>query len=558
VSPPSALRVACFAAAVAAAAAVGAPSASAASPRQTVCTVTVNSSDEKEALRRALPPERFDFVELVERGRRDWLASACERKVACDVLVVSGHYDGGNEFFPDSLEKSEYLPVDELERAACSASCGPLFENLKEVYLFGCNTLNGDAARDVAGEIGGALRLAGLPAAEVDRVTRKLVARHAESSRERMRVIFKDVPALYGFSSTAPLGPVAAANLQRYMAASGGREFGTGRRSASLVAHFPGGSLIATSGVRGTDAQAAHRADVCRFADDDVSAAGRLAFVDELMHRDVTEVRLFLDRIERATQAADAARALPDVAAAFAQLANDDEARRRYLAYADRVDDLATRFRMLALARPFGWLTLDEQRDRVAASIESRLAGGAASTADVNAVCGLAEGVDDDAGLLLPTARITTASLDRPDAAAIAACLGDPRAHARMLHALTGDDGDAARFAQVYLRHRPLADVDDVREVASDIATMRSPAAQARALAVLTEARPTDPATLARLAEMYPSAATADVQNAIAGLLLRGDDGALDRVRLAQTLRQYRRNPAGRDLVDVLIRRLER
>jgi hypothetical protein len=132
VAPLPALRVACFAAAVAVVtAAVVTPAALAASPRQTVCTVTVNSSDEKEALRRALPPDRFDFVELVERGRRDWLASACERKVACDVLVVSGHYDGGNEFFPDSLVKSEYLPVDELERAACSASCGTLFENLK-------------------------------------------------------------------------------------------------------------------------------------------------------------------------------------------------------------------------------------------------------------------------------------------------------------------------------------------------------------------------------------------------------------------------------------------
>src|SRR4029079_153258 len=109
--------------------------------------------------------------------------------------------------------------------------------------------------------------------------------------------------------------------------------------------------------------------------------------------------------------------ALPDVAAAFAQLANDDEARRRYLAYADRVDDLATRFRMLSLPRPFGWLTLDEQRDRVAASIESRLAGGAASTADVNAVCGLAEGADDDAGPLPPRARRTTAAAHGPDAA---------------------------------------------------------------------------------------------------------------------------------------------
>ena len=48
--------------------------------RQTVCTVTVNSPDERDVLRRHLPAERYDFVELVERGRSDWLASACRKE----------------------------------------------------------------------------------------------------------------------------------------------------------------------------------------------------------------------------------------------------------------------------------------------------------------------------------------------------------------------------------------------------------------------------------------------------------------------------------------------
>ena len=43
---------------------------------QTVCTITVNSPDEQATFRRYLPPERFTFVELVERGRPDWLESA--------------------------------------------------------------------------------------------------------------------------------------------------------------------------------------------------------------------------------------------------------------------------------------------------------------------------------------------------------------------------------------------------------------------------------------------------------------------------------------------------
>ncbi len=69
--------------------------------KKTVCTITVNSPDEKEAFRRSLPPDKFQFVELVERGRPDWLESACRQGIRCDVLVVSGHYDGGNEFFSD-------------------------------------------------------------------------------------------------------------------------------------------------------------------------------------------------------------------------------------------------------------------------------------------------------------------------------------------------------------------------------------------------------------------------------------------------------------------------
>ncbi|HEX5863642.1 MAG TPA: hypothetical protein VF014_05185, partial [Casimicrobiaceae bacterium] len=90
-------------------AAVWAPVAHA--DKKTVCTITVNSPDEKEMFRRYLPPDKYQFVELVERGRADWLASACSQGVRCDVLVISGHYDGGNEFFPDRLEANEFLPV---------------------------------------------------------------------------------------------------------------------------------------------------------------------------------------------------------------------------------------------------------------------------------------------------------------------------------------------------------------------------------------------------------------------------------------------------------------
>src|SRR5512132_3239354 len=68
---------------------------------KTVCTITVNSPDEKQTFARHLPPDEYRFVELVERGRPDWLASACSNQVKCDALIISGHFDGGTEFYTD-------------------------------------------------------------------------------------------------------------------------------------------------------------------------------------------------------------------------------------------------------------------------------------------------------------------------------------------------------------------------------------------------------------------------------------------------------------------------
>src|SRR6267142_5289234 len=99
--------------------------------KKTVCSITVNSPDEKEAFRRSLPPDKFQFVELVERGRSDWLESACRQGIRCDVLVISGHYDGGNEFFSEHLDAREFLPVAEMERVSCSDACPGLFSQLK-------------------------------------------------------------------------------------------------------------------------------------------------------------------------------------------------------------------------------------------------------------------------------------------------------------------------------------------------------------------------------------------------------------------------------------------
>src|SRR5512143_344989 len=202
---------------------------------KTVCTITVNSPDEQATFQRYLPKDKFEFVELVERGRPDWLASACRRQIRCDVLVISGHYDGGNEFFSDRVDKSEYLPVDEMERVSCSESCPGLFSQLKEVYLFGCNTLNPGANNSASAEIERSLLRSGHSPADAGKLARALSSRHAESSRDRMRLVFVNVPAIYGFASVAPVGPAAASILGRYFQSAGTGEVGGGRASSRLL-----------------------------------------------------------------------------------------------------------------------------------------------------------------------------------------------------------------------------------------------------------------------------------------------------------------------------------
>ena len=103
--------------------------------KKTVCTITVNSSDEKETFRQNLPKDKYQFVELVEKGRHDWLASSCRKGIQCDVLVVSGHFNAGETFYSDNIKNDEYLQVDELERASCSDSCPALFSKLKSNSL---------------------------------------------------------------------------------------------------------------------------------------------------------------------------------------------------------------------------------------------------------------------------------------------------------------------------------------------------------------------------------------------------------------------------------------
>ncbi len=525
--------------------------------KKTVCTITVNSPDEKEIFRRSLPQDDFQFVELVERGRPDWLASACRKDVRCDLLLISGHFDDGTEFYSDRLDARESLPVDEMERASCSDSCPGLFSRLKEVYLFGCNTLQAQPLRSTSGEIGRSLIRSGHSRADVERLVRELNERHGESNRDRMRHIFKDVPVIYGFSSKAPLGRSAAPMLDRYFQSGAGGEIGSGRASPKLLSLFAPSSMTVATGSSDSDPHAAFRHDVCHFSDDRLSAAQKLGFVHQLLNREMAEVRMFLEHIEKyAASLSETERQAPAVARALDAIARDDAARTRYLDFARDADQPAVRARMLELAAKFGWLSPAEKRAELMRMIGDQLARNAVSPAEVDLVCALNK--DHDLDPELHGLQVLPAQADKVSHAAVLACLGSTEAHARVLRALTSPNDEEVQIAQVYLHRRPIADATELRGVATGIARMNGSDAQARALDTLAPYHLSDRESLEALTRLFPLAKSVNVQRAIAGILIRSDFKTIATPEVLKTLRQSRlKSPDGADLIDVLIRRLQ-
>ncbi len=528
---------------------------------KTVCTVTINSSDEKEAFQRHLPRDKYQFVELVQRGQPDWLASACQRGVSCDALIISGHFDDGTEFYTDRHDDREFLTVHEMQRASCSASCPGLFAQVKEVYLFGCNTLKSEPRHVASAEIARSRVRAGHSQPEAERLAALLSERYGQSNRDRLRHVFKDVPLLYGFSSAAPLGRTAGPLLERYFQSAPAGEIASGRASPTLLNLFAPSSMIAVAGLTDADPHAGFRRDMCGFADDRSALADKIGVMHELLQRDVTEVRMFLDHLERfAALIGPAQRVTPRSTAALALIEADHGARDRYLAFARDADDAAVQTRMMALARSLGWLTLAQEQAEFLRMLAQRMASDRLGKHEVDLVCSTPRDLQQGhaPGPAQHLLASGAARAGRVAHSAVLACLGDAQAHQRTVRALTSaSDGDVA-ITQTYLRHRPLADVSELRAITTGIGRMTAASAQVRALETLARQRLADPQSLQEVARLFPLARSLDVQRAIAGILIRADLKALAPADLARSLRQHRlKSPDGNDLIDALIRLLQ-
>ncbi|MGE5094149.1 MAG: hypothetical protein ACM3SO_03365 [Betaproteobacteria bacterium] len=526
--------------------------ATAAQAVTTVCTITVNSPDEREVLKQSLPPDKYRFVELVEHGRPDWLASACQEHVQCDVLVVSGHF-AGTEFYSSRFDAKETLPVDEMERVSCSASCPDLFSHLKEVYLFGCDTLNPAPAHVASPEIARSLVRSGQSPEQAEKLARWLGERYGESSRDHMRRLFPDVPVIYGFSSLAPLGRVAGPMLRRHLESGPDAPVGSGRPSARLLRIFGPSSMVATEGLKAGEPNADVRGEMCRFYDDRQGAADKVATIHEMMDRAIAEARLSLERIEKFfATVTPAERESAAYNTELLRLAGDARARKAYLDFVHDADDPAVRVRMIALARTVGWLSATEQRAEQGRVIHDVLARSGMGFGEVELVCTL-----NPDGTLNDAVDMTDVKSPRTAQSAALACLGNREARDRVIAALASVDEGDVQVAQSYLRHHPITEGSELRVAAVRIVRMKGGPAQVRALETLARLHVTDHEVLGQLSQLFASTSSPAVQRAIAEIFLRAGPADIATPELLSILRQRRLPVAnGPDLVEVLLTRL--
>jgi hypothetical protein len=207
---------------------------------------------------------------------------------------------------------------------------------------------------------------AGSSKGDAERQSKALTGRYGETNRDRMRRIFANVPVIYGFSSKAPMGPAAAGNLSRYLQAAGSSEIGSGRVSSRLLGQFAGTSLTSSSGTGNSGPQASYRQEVCQFYDDRRQPAEKVDFVHKLFTRNMTEVRMFLEHIEKfSSSMTDAQRSAPGVE----QGCDASQPTSRCVSAIWRLPARPTgpkfRARMVKLARNLGWLDTDGLRDEL-------------------------------------------------------------------------------------------------------------------------------------------------------------------------------------------------
>ncbi len=188
--------------------------------RQNFCSITINSNDEINVFKKMLPASEFNFIELTEvktkqsiTDHESPIGAACAEKIKCDILLISGHFGGT---FTGSSDWS--LPLKEISQRSCSDSCAGIFQQPKEVFLFGCNTL-ASKEKDfrTPEEYARALRDHGYSQSDAEQIAMIRYGPIGDKFSDSIRIAFPNTKHIYGFHSVAPKGETASIYVRDYI-----------------------------------------------------------------------------------------------------------------------------------------------------------------------------------------------------------------------------------------------------------------------------------------------------------------------------------------------------
>jgi len=441
-----------------------------------VCAFAFNSADELAVIRAYLPENEFDFLDLTPppvlnaEGAEPltlnpsaapgagWLMNRCRPELQCDIVIYSGEFAGG--FFGQS---GISLSLQEIEEASCQPGCQGLFRHPLEVFLLACNTLaTKDADDRTPSEYLQVLLDHGFGRAAAERVVSLRYGPLGPSFRESLRRSFMGVPRIYGFSSVAPRGEIAAPLLQRYFERKGdyGRYLAVAARDTQpnkdLLSSFPYTSLVQTTGLTPLEPAAGDRALICNVYDDTQTVAERLRIVQQLFARSdflsfVPSVEVFLRRHPSAELHGEERRL-------FRGLQAQATARQQVLEQVDSLHVSALKMQLAHLALQLEWITADEFR-RLAEEGVRQLLAEPLSTEVVDITCEVAKYVP--AGAAFRLEDIPEPVFGHSEGFRLLDCLSpaDPRLSARMLAGLHSIDSATRLWAAHALSNRlPLDD----------------------------------------------------------------------------------------------------
>lgn len=431
----------------------------------TVCTATINSSEEKETFRASLPPGKFKFVELTDfseakvkelRGD-DWFNKACEAGVKCDVLLISGHF-GGNFFGKTGFS----LEMKTLEKASCSNSCAGILSQPKEVFLFGCNTL---AAKEqdnrTPEEYLHVLLRDEIPRGEAERIVEARYGAAGDSFRDRMRRVFSGIPNLYGFDSIGPAGNTIKPFLKKYFAevpnyfshlqkietnglvnlvGKANEQLAEIRLNLPLKSALKDTSFVECAGLMPTDAAYGLRQDICGLYDDKINAAGKVAMISRMMRG--PDRMLYLPSVAGylrnshsiLTSDGDARKVLEE-------LGKDDSFRESIDEISKSLKhSLALQTDLLRFRQVVGWISEDDFRSGVRKSLDPYLKK--LDRESVDLICSLAE--ENNLEFKVGLEDVNASAVSTPDGASVFSCLKttDERIAAEAVKAIPAAKGD--------------------------------------------------------------------------------------------------------------------